>query len=229
MNRILVIDDEPAVVAVVVFSLRQSGFVVQAAGTLAEARRLLDAQSFDLLVLDLGLPDGDGMDLCREVRSGSGLPVLILTCRDDEVDRVVGLESGADDYVVKPFSPREVVARVRAILRRTAQPEPDKGAPAVVHGAVRVDPGTHRATWSEVTVPLTRIEFDLLYLLFRAPLRVFSRDELVERVYRGEALVSDRTIDSHVKGVRRKFERVDPSADPIETVFGVGYRARGIE
>lgn len=229
MNRILVIDDEPAVVDVVVYSLRRSGFVVHVAGTLAEARRFLGAQTFDLLVLDLGLPDGDGMELCRQVRSGSALPVLILTCRDDEVDRVVGLESGADDYVVKPFSPRELVARVRAILRRTVGPEPDQGAPVVVHGAVRVDPGHHRATLREIAVPLTRIEFDLLYLLFRAPLRVFSRDELVERVYRGEALVSDRTIDSHVKGLRRKFERIDASADPVETVFGVGYRARGIE
>ncbi len=229
MNRILVIDDEPAVVDVVAFSLRKAGFVVQVAGTLAEARRRLGAQSVDLLVLDLGLPDGDGMELCRQVRSGSELPVLILTCRDDEVDRVIGLESGADDYLVKPFSPRELVARVRAILRRTAHPEPEKGAPAVMHGAVRVDPGAHRATLREVAVPLTRVEFDLLYSLFKAPQRVFSRDELVERVYRGEALVSDRTIDSHVKGVRRKFQQVDASADPIETVFGVGYRARGIE
>ena len=229
MHRILVIDDEPAVVDVVMFSLRRSGFVVNVAATLAEARRLLETQSFDLMVLDLGLPDGDGMELCRQARSGSGLPVLILTCRDDEVDRVVGLESGADDYVVKPFSPRELVARVRAILRRAVRPEPDQGAPAAVHGAVRVDPGPHRATLREVTVPLTRIEFDLLYLLFKTPLRVFSRDELIERVYRGEALVSDRTIDSHVKGVRRKFQLVDASADPIETVFGVGYRARGLE
>ena len=140
MHRILVIDDEPAVVDVVMFSLRRSGFVVNVAATLAEARRLLETQSFDLMVLDLGLPDGDGMELCRQARSGSGLPVLILTCRDDEVDRVVGLESGADDYVVKPFSPRELVARVRAILRRAVRPEPDQGAPAAVHGAVRVDP-----------------------------------------------------------------------------------------
>ena len=124
MHRILVIDDEPAVVDVVMFSLRRSGFVVNVAATLAEARRLLETQSFDLMVLDLGLPDGDGMELCRQARSGSGLPVLILTCRDDEVDRVVGLESGADDYVVKPFSPRELVARVRAILRRAVRPEP---------------------------------------------------------------------------------------------------------
>lgn len=229
MNRILVIDDEPAVVDVVVFALRKAGFVVQVAETLAGARRILEARSIDLLVLDLGLPDGDGMEFCRQVRSGSEIPVLILTCRDDEVDRVIGLESGADDYVVKPFSPRELVARVRAILRRTARPEPGRGAPAVMHGAVRVDPGPHEATLREVAVPLTRIEFDLLYLLLKTPQRVFSRDELVERVYRGEAMVSDRTIDSHVKGVRRKFQLVDASADPIETVFGVGYRARGIE
>ena len=238
MNRILVIDDEPAVVDVVVFALKKAGFVVQVAGTLAAARRLLDARSVDLLVLDLGLPDGDGMEFCRQVRAGSAgspgsagsdIPVLILTCRDDEVDRVIGLESGADDYVVKPFSPRELVARVRAILRRSVHPEPERGAPAVMHGAVRVDPGPHLATLRGVAVPLTRIEFDLLYLLFKVPQRVFSRDELVERVYRGEALVSDRTIDSHVKGVRRKFQLVDVAADPIETVFGVGYRARGIE
>ncbi|MEO7795764.1 MAG: response regulator transcription factor [Thermoanaerobaculia bacterium] len=229
MNRILVVDDEPAVVDVVAFALRKAGFVVQVAGTLAGARRLLDARLVDFLVLDLGLPDGDGMEFCRQVRAASAIPVLVLTCRDDEVDRVLGLESGADDYVVKPFSPRELVARVRAILRRTVHPEPAKGAPAVMHGAVRVDPGSHLATWREIAVPLTRIEFDLLYLLFKVPNRVFSREELVDRVYRGEALVSDRTIDSHVKGVRRKFQLLGASADPIETVFGVGYRARGIE
>lgn len=229
MNRVLVIDDEPAVVDVLVFSLRRSGFTVDVAGTLQEGRRLLASQSFDLLMLDLGLPDGDGLEFCRQLRAGSGIPVLILTCRDDEVDRVVGLESGADDYVAKPFSPRELVARVRAILRRAAPLAPSNDAPTVVLGTVRIDPYSHRATLREVSVPLTRLEFQLLYLLVRAPQRVFSRDELIERVYRGEALVADRTIDSHVKGVRQKFQRVEAAADPIETVFGVGYRARNLE
>jgi two-component system, OmpR family, response regulator len=227
MNRVLIVDDEPAVVDVVEFALRKAGFVVRTAGTVAEGSRLLTSEPIDLLVLDLGLPDGDGLELCRQVHADSRLPVLVLTCRDDEVDRVIGLEAGADDYVIKPFSPRELVARVRAILRRVAGPDPAPSDPAVEEGALRIDPVQHRASVRGAAVALTRVEFDLLYILFRSPQRVFSRDDLVQRVYKGEAVVSDRTIDSHVKGVRRKFAAIDPAADPIETVFGVGYRARG--
>lgn len=226
MKQILIVDDEPAVADVLHFALRKAGFEVATVGTLAAARQSLRAQEPALVVLDLGLPDGDGLDLCRWLRQRSEVPVLMLTCRDEEIDRVLGLEQGADDYVVKPFSPREVVARVRSILRRT------QGAktPAVLtHGGLMLSPQEHRVSVRGTVVDLTPREFDLLHTLMQSPSRVFSRDELVERAYRGEALVSGRTVDSHIKGIRRKFAAVDASFDPIETVYGVGYRARSEE
>ena len=229
MQRILIVDDEPAVLDVAAFALKQAGFVVQTAETLEAARDRLAAEPVDLLVLDLGLPDGDGMDLCRRLRRDSGLPVLILTSRDGEVDRVLGLEAGADDYVVKPFLPRELVARVRAILRRTSSDKSAASSTVVQRGPLRIDPEQHSASWRGTAIPLTRVELTLLYVLCRAPGRVFSRDDLIQRIYRGESVVSDRTVDSHVKGVRRKFAVVDLSADPIETVHGVGYRARDLQ
>ena len=221
MNRILVIDDEPAVVDVVVFSLRQSGFVVQAAGTLAEARRLLDAQSFDLLVLDLGLPDGDGMDLCREVRSGSGLPVLILTCRDDEVDRVVGLESGADDYVVKPFKPKELVARIRARIRRNDE------APTQVLlvGDLEIDVSGHTVKRDGELLSLTPLEFDLLVCLARKPGQVFTREVLLQEVWGYRPAADTRLVNVHVQRLRAKVELDPERPDIVLTVRGVGYKA----
>jgi two-component system OmpR family response regulator len=225
MTTILIVDDEPAVADVLCFALRKGGFVVQAVSTLAEARRELHARPPALVVLDLGLPDGDGLALCREIRERSGLPVLVLTCRDEEVDRVMGLEQGADDYVVKPFSPREVVARVRTILRRAAgggaKPESE-----LRHGAVTLHLAEHRVAVDGRPVELTPREFDLLHTLLAAPRRVFSRQALVEQAYRDEAVVSGRTVDSHIKGIRRKFAEVAEGFDPIETIYGVGYRAR---
>ncbi|MEM9457031.1 MAG: response regulator transcription factor [Myxococcota bacterium] len=223
MKQILIVDDEPAVADVLEFALRKAGFSVTTVGTLAAARQSLRRRPPALLVLDLGLPDGDGLDLCRWVRQQGELPVLVLTCRDEEIDRVLGLEQGADDYVVKPFSPREVVARIRTILRRTEGAR----APAVLrHGEVSLSPAEHRVSVQGRSVELTPREFDLLHTLLQAPARVFSRGELVERAYRGEALVSGRTVDSHIKGIRRKFAAVVVGFDPIETVYGVGYRAR---
>jgi DNA-binding response OmpR family regulator len=226
MTSILIVDDEPAVADVLSFALRKGGFSVRVVGTLTEARRELHLRPPALLVLDLGLPDGDGLELCREIRARSALPVLVLTCRDEEIDRVMGLEQGADDYVVKPFSPREVVARVRTILRRAAA---SGAAPAELrHGPVVLHPHEHRVTAYGRPVELTPREFDLLRALLAAPRRVFSRQALVEHAYRDEAVVSDRTVDSHVKGIRRKFAEAtgDDAFDPIETVYGVGYRAR---
>jgi two-component system OmpR family response regulator len=227
MHRILIVDDEPAVVDVVEFALRKGGFEVMSTATIAKARSVLESEAIDLLVLDLGLPDGDGLDLCRHIHAKTRLPTIILTCRDEEIDRVVGLESGADDYVVKPFSPRELVARVRSVLRRaSADPTPSSEVGAVEYGVVKLDTFRHRVTMGESEIPLTPVEFDLLHTVLRSPEQVFTRDQLIDRVYHGEAFVSDRTIDSHVKNIRRRFAVVDVSADPIETVFGVGYRAR---
>lgn len=228
MTSILIVDDEPAVADVLSVALRRGGFEARVVGTLGEARRELRLRPPALLVLDLGLPDGDGLALCREIRAQGSLPVLVLTCRDEEIDRVLGLEQGADDYVVKPFSPREVVARVRTILRRAAGAAADTDA-ELRHGPVVLQRHEHRVTVHGRRVELTPREFDLLHALLAAPRRVLSRQALVEHAYRDEAVVSDRTVDSHIKGIRRKFAEVgdgDASFDPIETVYGVGYRAR---
>ena len=229
MKRVLLIDDEPAVADVVVYAMREAGLEVQVAGSLAKGRQILDREQVDILILDLGLPDGDGIDFCRELRTTSSLPVLMLTSRDGEIDRVLGLEIGADDYVVKPFSPRELAARVRSILRRSAESlSPDEEG-AVEQGRVRIDRGEHRVFLDDLEIHLTPTEFELLWALTVSPGRVFPREQLIERAYAGQAYLSDRAIDSHVKGIRRKFEAADPGADPIETVHGVGYRARRVD
>lgn len=233
MKRILLIDDEPAVADVVVFALREAGYQVEVAPSLTAGRRVLDREPIDLLVLDLGLPDGDGIDFCHELRSASRLPVLMLTCRDGEVDRVLGLEMGADDYVVKPFSPRELAARVKSILRRTEETPPAADERPVELGRLTIDRAEHRVNLGETEIPLTPTEFELLWTLAASPRRVFPREELIERAYDGAVHLSDRAIDSHIKGIRKKFEAAEPAAeprpDPIETVHGVGYRARRLE
>ena len=223
-KRILVVDDERPMAEVVEFALRRGGFEVRVAATLAAARAVLEREAVDLVVLDLGLPDGDGLDLCRELRARSPLPVLILSSRDEEVDRVLGLEIGADDYVVKPFSPRELVARVRSILRRASGV--DRGEGPLARGRLVLDPVAHRVVLDGREARLTPTEFELLRALMASPQRVFTRDALIPLVYDGNTFLSDRTIDSHVKGLRRRFAALDPEVDPVETVFGVGYRAR---
>jgi DNA-binding response OmpR family regulator len=234
---VLIVEDDGAIAEVVEFSLRRAGFATRTARTLAEARRVLAAEPVDLTVLDLGLPDGDGLELCRtdfgNLTRGRR-PVLILSSRDEEMDRVLGLEIGADDYMVKPFSARELVARVRGILRRSHSLHPlhritiPAAAPALRLGRVSLDAASHRVRLDQEDLPLTPTEFGLLRILLTAPQRVFTRDHLIAQVYDDNTFVSDRTIDSHVKGVRRKFARVDTTADPIETLFGVGYRARAL-
>ncbi len=231
-TRVLVIDDEPAIRESLAFALGRDGFEVLAAGSLQGARAAWERA--DLLILDLMLPDGSGVDFLRWLRQHSRVPVLILSSRGDETDRVVGLELGADDYVVKPFSPREVVARVRAVLRRTAPQEPSAaplGGPgrrdATLHG-----PGglvldrERRMAWIAATqLELTKLQFDLLAELLRAPGRVRSREALLDRVWCGTC-VSDRTVDVHIKELRRRVEAAGGDAGLIETVRGVGYRLR---
>jgi two-component system OmpR family response regulator len=175
----------------------------------------------DLIILDVMLPEMDGTDICRAVRRNSTVPILFLSSRDSEVDRVVGLEIGGDDYLTKPFSPRELVARVRALLRR-ATPAPQAPAGALTHGRLRLETETLRVTWDGRDVPLTATELGVLRTLMARPGRVFSRDELMDRAYASERVVSDRTIDSHVRRVRAKFAAV--GAAPIETLAAFGYR-----
>jgi DNA-binding response OmpR family regulator len=224
MPRILLVDDEPAIRESLAFALRRDGFDVSEAATLREARPL--AEGSDLVILDLVLPDGNGLDFLRSLRSRSDVPVIVLTSRDEETDRVVGLEIGADDYVLKPFSPREVAARVRAVLRRAAkgtQPEEEK---PLRSGVLSLDPRTRKAAVREQELALSRTEFNLLALLLRNPGRVFERSQILDAVWGSDVVVGDRTVDVHVKALRRKLEEAGGDARVLETVRGVGYRLR---
>ena len=229
MPRVLIVDDDPAIRDVVRFALSREGYATLEAGDgaagLAAAREALP----DLIVLDVMLPEMDGTEMCRALRASGGaaaaIPVLFLSSRGDEVDRVVGLEIGGDDYLTKPFSPRELVARVRAVLRRGAPSPP--AAPmaadeALRHGRLLLDPGTARVTWDGREVVLTATEFGLLRTLLRRPGRVLNRDALMDGAYTVERVVSDRTIDSHVRRLRAKFAAL--GAAPVETLPGFGYR-----
>jgi two-component system catabolic regulation response regulator CreB len=231
MPHILVVEDEPAIAESLAYALRRDGFGVTQTGTLADAERALPEAS--LVILDLMLPDGSGFDLIGKVRrSGLGTPIIVLTSRDDEADRVAALETGADDYVQKPFSTREIVARVRAVLRRVQPPTPlintgTTPAPASAREeppVLSVDEATRRAHVHGREVELTRVEFDLLACMLAAPGRVFTRAQLIDRVWGDGFAITDRTIDSHVKGLRRKVEAAGGNATLIETVRGVGYR-----
>lgn len=227
MERVLLIDDAPAAVEPVAYALERAAFEVEMCETLAEGRQALAKSAPDFVILDLGLPDGDGMELCRELRASGSIPILLLTARDGEVDRILGLELGADDYVTKPCSPREIVARVKRILAR-ARPSTDP-LPSLVLGKLEIRAEEHRALLDGVEVELTVTELTILRTLVAAPKRVLSRDALIDRVHGVDVHITARTIDSHVRGIRKKFARVRSAADPIETVFGVGYRARRID
>ncbi len=213
MARILLVEDEDAIARTLEYALRAEGFETAHALTGGDALRLAGADSFDLAVLDVGLPDIGGFALCRELRRGRDLPVIFLTARDAEADRVLGLEIGADDYITKPFSPRELVARVRAVLRRAG---PRTAAPGFAH-----DEEGRRIFFNGQLLELTRYEYGLLAALLRRPGAILTRDQLLDRVWDGES--NDRTVDTHVKTVRAKLRAVDPCADPIRTHRGLGY------
>jgi DNA-binding response OmpR family regulator len=226
---VLLVDDEPAIRESLAFALKRDGFAIAEAGSLREAEQRIAGT--DLVILDLVLPDGSGLDFLRGLRAKSDVPVIVLTSRDEETDRVVGLEMGADDYVLKPFSPREVVARVRAVLRRVRgdrpQPEADTVEPPIEGpGRLRVDPRSRRASVGDTELALSRTEFNLLAAFLRAPGRVFERGQLLDAVWGSDVVVGDRTVDVHVKALRRKLE--DAGGDPklLETVRGVGYRLK---
>lgn len=220
--RVLVVEDEPAIAETVAYALRREGFGTELAPDLSTAyQRRRDC---DLIVLDLMLPDGSGFDLIGKLRAeGSTLPIIVLSSRDSEADRVASLESGADDYVTKPFSPREVVARVRAVLRRSESVHDERPKPSP---SLRVELETRRAFHKGALLELTKVEFDLLAQMLVAPGRVLARSELIDKVWGDGFAITDRTIDSHVKSLRRKVAEVGGSPQLIETVRGVGYRVR---
>ena len=221
-SRVLVVDDEPDLLELVRFNLAQEGFTVETAATGEEALERLRRAPPDCVVLDLMLPDVAGTEVCRRIRQDRSLrelPILMLTAKSEEVDRVVGLELGADDYVTKPFSPRELVLRIRALLRRSrGGPEP---AERLEHGVLSLDTGAHRCFIGGEEVPLTAKEFDLLLALMRRPGRVLSRELLLDQVWGSSITVTTRTIDTHLKRLRAKL---GAGGDLIETVRGVGYR-----
>ena len=219
-RTVLLIEDESAIADVVQMYLEQAGFKVRWASSASDARRQLEDPAVDLVLLDLTLPDSDGVELFRELRARRPTPVIMVTARDAEADRVLGLELGADDYVTKPFSPRELVARVRAVLRR-GEPMGEKDASPVSVGDLRIDPGAREVTAGGHSVDLTRMEFGLLAYLLARPGRVFNRTQLLEDVWGYPGDVDSRTVDVHVAQLRRKLgERC-----PVRTVRGVGYKA----
>ena len=221
-KRVLVVDDEPKIVEVVGDYLRSAGFSVTTAPDGERAVALARARPPDLVVLDLGLPGLDGLDVARELRGASPVPIIMLTARGEETDRVVGLELGADDYLVKPFSPRELLARVRAVLRRTEGPQAERER--FVVGDLVVDTGRRQVTVGDREVELTATEFDLLAELARQPGRVFTRAQLLDAIH-GVAVESyERTVDAHIKNIRRKLEPDPHRPRYLLTVHGVGYR-----
>jgi DNA-binding response OmpR family regulator len=222
METVLVVDDEPTIREVVVRYLRRDGFQTLEAADGERARELVETGKPSLVVLDVMLPGTDGLSLCRWIRSRSSLPVILLTARGDEVDRIVGLELGADDYVTKPFSPRELAARVRTVLRRSGPEAPREERLSV--GELVIDAATREVTNGGGPVQLTAKEFDLLWFLASHPRRVFSRDQLMSRVWGYEAAFDTGTVTVHVRRLREKIE-ADPSKPRLlETVWGVGYR-----
>jgi two-component system catabolic regulation response regulator CreB len=218
--KLLLLEDDPAIARTVIYALERDGFTVQHCLLLGDARRALKARGFDLLMLDVGLPDGSGLDLCREVRAQHPTPILMLSARNEEIDRVLGLELGADDYVSKPFSPRELVARVKALLRRSAMaPAPASRAT----GGFEVDLAGQRILLHGVPLALTRREVRLLGSLLRSPGRIHSREQLLEAAWGDDSDSTDRTVDTHIKTLRAKLRQADPARECIVTHRGMGY------
>jgi two-component system response regulator BaeR len=221
MSLILVVEDEPKIAALLTDYLELNGFEhnhLERGDLAVDAVRTLKP---DLVLLDLNLPGLDGMSVCREIRTFSNVPIIMVTARIEEIDRLLGLELGADDYICKPFSPREVVARVKAVLRRLG---PSAGAGNSSSHGLTIDASSFRANANDQALDLTPVEFRLLQALLEQPGRVYSRDQLMDRVYTDGRVVSDRTMDSHVKNLRRKLNEALPDVELIHSVYGVGYR-----
>jgi len=223
-RTILIADDDPHIRQLLAFAFAKAGLDTLEADDGEAVLATVGAQPVDLVVLDINMPRMDGLETCRRLRASGDVPILFLSSRDDEIDRVLGIELGADDYVVKPFSPREVVARSMAILRRSSARAPlvDEGR-RVEYGRLALDLDGWRATWSGSEVALTVTEFSILRTLAVMPTKVFSRDAIIDRLHGPGFAVTDRTIDSHIRNLRGKFARIG-GTDVIETRAGIGYR-----
>ncbi len=217
--KVLIVEDEPGIADTLQYALRTDGFDPAWVGTGAEALQQVQAEPPALVILDVGLPDASGFEVFKRLREVADVPVVFLTARSDEIDRVVGLELGADDYVPKPFSPRELVARVRSVLRRTAR----AAQPAVPVLPLTVDEGKRQIRFYGRLLELSRYEFGLLHTLVSRPGHVYSRDALLSRVWGDDTESLDRTVDAHVKTLRAKLKLVAPTLEPIRTHRGAGY------
>jgi DNA-binding response OmpR family regulator len=219
-HTVLVVEDETSIASFVAAYLRNAGYVVSTAATAQAALVQLAGDSPALVILDLNLPDGDGVELCRRIRKTSDVPILMLTARDEDIDKIIGLEVGADDYMTKPFNPRELVARVKSILRRAAPERRRTEADELTHGDLTINAGKREVHVADEEIRLAPKEFDLLWELLDHRGIVLTRDQLLERVW-GYTFAGDtRTVDVHVRQIRRKLG----DASPIVTVWGVGYK-----
>lgn len=216
---LLIVDDDPHIREVLRYALGQAGFSIDEAADGAQALKLAKSTAYDLIVLDILMPEKDGIEVCNELRRTSEVPILFLSSKDEEIDRIIGLEMGADDYVSKPFSPRELLARIRAILRR---PRVTTSESPINVGDLFIDPVRRIVHWAETPMSLTATEFSILSLLASRPGKVFERDELMRGAYPGKRVVSHRTIDSHIRRLRDKLR--SHGAEIIATSHGVGYR-----
>ncbi|MEW6638988.1 MAG: response regulator transcription factor [Pseudomonadota bacterium] len=223
-HNILVVDDDPHIREVICVALTKAGMAPVSARDGAEALTRFAAAAPDLIVLDIGMPEIDGLEVCRRIRRGSDVPILFLSARDDEIDRVLGLEIGGDDYVTKPFSPRELVARVNVILRRaTGRGGGDTATAPLTHGRLTIDPPAHAARFDGHELTLTAIEFEILKTLAARPAQVLTREQIMRAAYSLNIQVSDRTIDSHIRNIRAKLGALGCDS-AIDTVHGVGFR-----
>ncbi|MBX3640340.1 MAG: response regulator [Nitrosomonas sp.] len=219
MSRILIVEDEPKLASLEADYLHHAGFQTHCLSQGLAVVPWLKDNSADLVLLDLMVPGRDGLDICRDIRSFSQVPIIIVTARIEEIDRLLGLEMGADDYICKPFSPREMVARVKAVLRRL-QPQATNTAEQVL----KLYPQSFKVQYDDQEIELTAVEFQLLHALYQHPGRIFSRSRLMDLIYQDQRIVSDRTIDSHIKKLRKKLAELIPGKEVIHSVYGAGYR-----
>jgi len=220
-HQVLIVEDEPKLAALLSDYLKQVGFHTHIIGDGLQVIDWVKANSPDLLLLDLMLPGRDGIDLCREIRTFSHVPIIMATARVEEIDRLLGLELGADDYICKPYSPREVVARVKAIFRRLEHFTQNQTSQ---NSVFQVNAECYQIQFQQQFLDLTPAEFRLLHLLVQHPSKVYSRAQLLEHLYEDNRIVTDRTVDTHIKNLRKKLENIQPEAEIIQSVYGVGYK-----
>lgn len=217
-QTIMIVEDEEKLARLMADYLKQSGFESEWVADGSEVVPRVREKKPDLILLDLMLPGRDGLEICKEIRTFSQLPIIMVTARVEEIDRLLGLELGADDYICKPFSPREVVARVKTVLRRSGERAP------ATNGGLTLDPERYSARWNGQELDLTAVEFKLLHFLYQNPGRIYSRSQLMDRIYPDQRIVSDRTIDSHIKKLRKKIAAAANDAELIHSIYGVGYK-----